>query len=233
METEIITSETSKAGGNGEVDGEQPDRHANIGRSKESWSGSAEYLSNLSSTEERRPPRSIMDAFDQEFEDLEKLMWGDASSPFGFPGRVFFPTKEEVAKRFKDAREKGAARVKAINRTSMAVNVSEKDDDTYLIRVDLPEGATRKDVKLTILPGQTLLKISFSPMTEVSSVGRFRFGGSKTVRLPRDADVTTITARFEAEDVKTEEAGVEDGVSAVEVMVSKAQRLDPIQINIL
>lgn len=107
-------------------------------------------------------------------------------------------------------------------------------------RVALPEGATRDSVKLTVTP-RDFLRISYQ-----LDDGR-SFPMSKDVRLPKDALLSEISAKFEAEDTVETEKNVESGetsgeapastggggVSSLEVTVGKAVPPQPKQVEIM
>lgn len=94
-------------------------------------------------------------------------------------------------------------------------------------RVSLPEGATRDDVKLTMTPDNAL-RVSFS------AEGRRSL--AKEVRLPGDAQVSEISAKFEAEDHREEEEGEpgsEAGIASLTVFVGKAVPPQPRRVDIM
>lgn len=87
----------------------------------------------------------------------------------------------------------------------------------------LPEGAKRDNVKLTVSPDD-ILRVSFAAEGQRSV--------SKDVRLPRDALVAQVSAKFQAEsdgDVTAEEG---EGVSALEITVAKSVPPEPKTIEI-
>ncbi|CAN0166771.1 unnamed protein product [Discosporangium mesarthrocarpum] len=186
--------------------------------------------------QQERQPRTWIEAIDQEFEDMEKRFGGMDGSPFGFLGLrgMRFPTVEELAEQQKEARAERARQITSMRRASMVAEFSENAEG-HVIRVELPEGATRDSVQLSLLPGGTLLKISYVPPEGSNPRSRLT---ARTLRLPRDADVTAITAQFEAEgntgagDEEVEGATAKGGVSALEVTVPKAECPEPRQIKI-
>ena len=96
-------------------------------------------------------------------------------------------------------------------------------------RVALPEDATRDDVKLTIT-SQDTLRVSYS------AEGQRSF--SKDVRLPNDADLSQISAQFEAEHEERGGGGsgassvAVGAVSGLEITVQKAAVPDPKIVDI-
>lgn len=95
-------------------------------------------------------------------------------------------------------------------------------------RVSLPEDATREGINLVVTPKNTL---------RVSYASEGRRSLFKDVNLPKDADLTQISAKFEAEQ---EERAGESGensvavgaVSALEITVGKAAVPEPKRVNI-
>lgn len=169
-----------------------------------------------------RPARSasVFDTLDQEFGQFARAMWGEDT--------LRFPTQEEVEERAHAAREARAKRVVAMRRATMATAVSQKEDGSYLVRVSLPEDATREGINLVVTPKNTL---------RVSYASEGRRSLFKDVNLPKDADLTQISAKFEAEQ---EERAGESGensvavgaVSALEITVGKAAVPEPKRVNI-
>lgn len=95
-------------------------------------------------------------------------------------------------------------------------------------RVSLPEDATRDGIKLVVTPNNTL---------RVSYTSEGRRSLFKDVNLPKDADLSQISAKFEAEHKETD--GENGGnsvsvgaVSALEVTVGKAAVPEPKRVNI-
>lgn len=73
-----------------------------------------------------RPRSSMFDALDEEFGELAKAFWGQEAPQI--------PTREEMVKRAEAAREARAKRATAMRRATMAVDVSETTDGSYLVR---------------------------------------------------------------------------------------------------
>lgn len=98
-------------------------------------------------------------------------------------------------------------------------------------RIALPEGATRDNVVLTVLPSDSL-HILFSPEDSRPV--------SRNVRLPRDAVLSQTKAMFEGEAEEVEEAewkkaggpASQNGVCMLEVVVGKAIPPEPQHIEI-
>ena len=76
--------------------------------------------------EERRRPRSVLDAiFDEHIADLARLAWGE---------EIFqLLTEEEIAAREKAAREERARRVRSMRRSRMATEVI-GEEGSYVVR---------------------------------------------------------------------------------------------------
>eukprot|EP00752_Nemacystus_decipiens_P012769 g11308.t2 len=140
--------------------------------------------------------RSMLATLDDEFRDIARAMWtGDNA--------VRFPTEEQVAATVERAREERKKRVTALRRATMATHVSE-NEHAYVVKVALPHGATRDDVKLMVTPYNNDLRVIFF------SEGHRTV--SKAVHLPCDALFTDISAAFTPETVSEKER---EGVSDV------------------
>lgn len=91
----------------------------------------------------------------------------------------------------------------------------------------LPEGATRGNVTLTVTEDEAL-------RVTLTRAGQRPI--SKEVRLPRDAVLSDVSARFEAEEARGGEespAASEVAVSGLEAVVGRADAAEPKQIEIL
>ncbi|CAM9450348.1 unnamed protein product [Hapterophycus canaliculatus] len=163
---------------------------------------------------QRQQRRSLLAVLDDEFRDLARAMWtGD--------GAVRFPTEEQAAATVEKAREERKKMVTALRRATMATDVSEKES-AYIVRVALPEGATRDDVKLMVTPGSHSLRVTFF------AEGNRRV--SKAVSLPFDALFSEISASFTPEASKKKRAA--GRVSRLEVTVGRAPPQLPKSIEI-
>lgn len=76
---------------------------------------------------------------------------------------------------------------------------------TWLYRIALPEGATRRDVKLAVTP-ESSLSVSFD--------AKGRRSLSKDVRLPKDAVLWDIAAKFEVDEQERGGGSKSGGISA-------------------
>eukprot|EP00752_Nemacystus_decipiens_P005348 g4849.t1 len=147
------------------------------------------------------------------------------------------------AERFQAAKEAREKRVVAMRRATMASDVSRAEDgSSYVVRVALPEGVTRDNVKLTA-NSDSSLRVTVSANAEDG--GRSIY---KDVFLPKDALIEDVSAKFEAEqqgeeksdskdDVEEEadanKASGADAVSGLEVTVGRAAPPQPKTIDIL
>lgn len=119
-------------------------------------------------------------------------------------------------------------------------------------RFALPEGTTREDVKLTVNPSNSI-RVAVSA-TSTAAAGGGGGGGPdrpvyKDVVLPKDAILSEISAKFEAEQHRDENGNAEEGgekataggggtakegaVAGVEVTVGKASPPQPKNVEIL
>ena len=100
--------------------------------------------------------------------------------------------------------------------------------------MSLPEGATRKDVKLLVTPDNAL-RVDFSPPERPPI--------SKVIHLPLDAIFSNVSARFnEEQSQKENNHGVSNssggngkgggGVSSLEVTLGKSPPLQHMSIDI-
>ncbi|CAM9827716.1 unnamed protein product [Scytosiphon promiscuus] len=163
---------------------------------------------------QRQERRSLLAVLDDEFRDVVRAMWtGDDA--------VRFPTEEQVAATVEKAREERKKMVTALRRATMATDVSE-NESAYIVRVALPEGATRDDVKLMVTPGNHSLRVTFFAEANRKV--------SKAVSLPWDALFSEISAALTPETSKKKRAG--GGVSRLEVTVGRAAPQHPKSIDI-
>eukprot|EP00903_Cladosiphon_okamuranus_P010944 g10336.t1 len=150
----------------------------------------------------------------------------------------------EFAERVEAAKKDRAKRVVAMRRATMASDVLRAEDgSSYLVRVALPEGVTRDNVKLVANPNSSL-RVTVSANSEEG--GRSMY---KDVSLPKDALIEDISAKFQAEQQQDEtennqKQGVNeeavacnvaggDAVSGLEVTVGRAVPPQPKTIDIL
>lgn len=89
----------------------------------------------------------------------------------------------------------------------------------------LPDGATRKNVSLTATLDNAI-RVSFAPEGRQSPF-------AKDVRLPRDAQLNQISAKFVDGDEIPRLSGDGGGVVGIEVIVGKARAPEPKRINIM
>ncbi|CAN0017910.1 unnamed protein product [Ectocarpus sp. 4 AP-2014] len=232
-----------------------------------SASSPADAASTPAASTEPRPsrPASPFEAVDQEFREFAKAMWGEDVLE-----RLQVPTKEELAEqaamareawakreaefeeRARAAREARAERVLAMRRAMMAADISlSEDGSSYVVSFALPEGTTREDVKLTVNPSNSI-RVAVSAISTAAAGGG---GGGpdrpvyKDVVLPKDAILSEISAKFEAEQHRDEKGNAEEGggkataggsgptkegaVAGVEVTVGKASPPQPKNVEIL
>lgn len=105
-------------------------------------------------------------------------------------------------------------------------------------RIALPEGTTRDNVKLSVNPDRSL-RVTASAAAAEGAPDRSVY---KDVFLPKDALLSNVSAKFEAEqlqggDKKDEGASTKDAgtgaVSGLEVTVGRVAPPEPQSINIL
>ncbi|CAN0132485.1 unnamed protein product [Ectocarpus sp. 8 AP-2014] len=237
-----------------------------------SASSPADAASTPAASTEPRPsrPASPFEAVDQEFRELAKAMWGEDVLE-----RLQVPTQEELAEqaamareawakreaefeeRARAAKEARAKRVLAMRRATMAADISlSEDESSYVVRFALPEGTTREDVKLTVNPSNSI-RVAVSATSTAAAGGDGGGGGGggpdrsvyKDVALPKDAILSEISAKFEAEQHRDEKGNAEEGgekatvggggatkegaVAGVEVTVGKASPPQPKNVEIL
>ncbi|CAN0186556.1 unnamed protein product [Ectocarpus sp. 8 AP-2014] len=233
-----------------------------------SASSPADAASTPAASTEPRPsrPASPFEAVDQEFREFAKAMWGEDVLE-----RLQVPTQEELAEqaamareawakreaefeeRARAAKEARAKRVLAMRRATMAADISlSEDGSSYVVRFALPEGTTREDVKLTVNPSNSI-RVAVSA-TRTAAAGGGGGGGPdrsvyKDVALPKDAILSEISAKFEAEQHRDEKGNAEEegekataggggatkegAVAGVEVTVGKASPPQPKNVEIL
>ncbi|CBN80281.1 expressed unknown protein [Ectocarpus siliculosus] len=234
-----------------------------------SASSPADAASTPAASTEPRPsrPASPFEAVDQEFREFAKAMWGEDVLE-----RLQVPTQEELAEqaamareawakreaefeeRARAAKEARAKRVLAMRRATMAADISlSEDGSSYVVRFALPEGTTREDVKLTVNPSKSI-RVAVSATSTAAAGGGGGGGGPdrsvyKDVALPKDAILSEISAKFEAEQHPDEKGNAEEGgekataggggatkegaVAGVEVTVGKASPPQPKNVEIL
>ncbi|CAN0373955.1 unnamed protein product [Pylaiella littoralis] len=165
----------------------------------------------------RTRPESPFEALDQEFRELAKAMWGEEVVE-----NLRAPTQEELAEKAAAAKEAWAKReaetaervqarmearakrLAAMRRATMAADVSLAGDGTaYLVKVALPEGSTRDKVKLTANPDKSL-RVTVSDGSTTAAVDGGGRSLYKDVRLPKDALLSEISAKFETEQEHNE-----------------------------
>eukprot|EP00903_Cladosiphon_okamuranus_P005716 g5675.t1 len=158
----------------------------------------SESSSTRAAREQNQQRRSLLAVLDDEFRDTAKAMWtGDNA--------VRFPTEEQVAATVERAREERRKRVTALRRATMATNVSE-NEQAYVVKVALPTGATRDDVKLVVTPYNNDLRVIFFAKGNRTVL--------KAVHLPLDALFTEISATFTPEAVtENDREGMSDAAN--------------------
>ncbi|CAM9733792.1 unnamed protein product [Ectocarpus sp. 12 AP-2014] len=233
-----------------------------------SASSTADAASTPAASAEPRPlrPASPFETVDQEFREFAKAMWGEDVLE-----RLQVPTQEELAEqaamareawakreaefeeRARAAKEARAKRVLAMRRATMAADMSlSEDGSSYVVRFALPEGTTREDVKLTVNPSNSI-RVAVSA-TSTAAAGGGGGGGPyrpvyKDVVLPKDAILSEISAKFEAEQHRDEKGNAQErgekatagdggatkegAVAGVEVTVGKASPPQPKNVEIL
>lgn len=123
----------------------------------------------------------------------------------------------------------------------------------HVYRFALPEGTTRENVKLTVNPSNSI-RVAVSAASTAAAGGGGGAGPDrpvyKDVVLPKDALLTEISAKFEAEQHRDEKRSAEEGgekamaggggsatregaVAGVEVTVGKASPPQPKNVEIL
>lgn len=187
-----------------------------------------DYLSRLKATTPRNRSRldpwaeltgsSLLATIDDDFRNFGK-------SVFIHDG-LRFPTEDQVAAIVARAREERARRVTAIKRATMVTDVLERPL-SYVVRFSLPEGATRKNVKLTVTPDKAI-RVNFSPDGRRSV--------SKYVRLPWDASLSEISAKFKEDESRQRGGGKKasrTGGDVSRLTVTVGRKAPPPQPNMI
>ncbi|CAB1117150.1 unnamed protein product [Ectocarpus sp. CCAP 1310/34] len=227
-----------------------------------SASSPVDAASTPAASTEPRPSRPTFpfEAVDQEFREFAKAMWGEHVLE-----RLQVPTQEELAEqaamareawtkreaefeeRARAAKEARAKRVLAMRRATMAANISlSEEGSSYVVRFALPEGTTREDVKLTVNPSNSIRVAVSARSTAAAGPDRPVY---KDVVLPKDAILSEISAKFEAEQHRDGKGTIEEegeeataggggatkegAVAGVEVTVGKASPPQPKHVEIL